>query len=145
MYSAVGKHTQMLAFFFSPDCFSLLSVSPVWLPSRLLCSVVQFRMGLSFHIHFHSPSKSAPLIALTCIHSHNAETEKWTANWKYSVHLLFLNTSEVAYQIFGYMLWWIMILEMSKSLFWKLVMSVCSAIYLSAIKRLHWLFASLPH
>lgn len=40
---------------------SFLPVSSVWLPSRLLCSVVQFRMWLSFHIHFHSPTRSAPL------------------------------------------------------------------------------------
>lgn len=84
MYSVVGKQTQMLAFF-SRLCFSLLSVSPVWLPSRLLCSAVQFKMWLSFHIHFHSLSKSALLIVSMCIHSHNAEAEKWTANWKHSI------------------------------------------------------------
>lgn len=112
----VNRHNACLFFFFF---FSPVSVpprppvSPVWLPSRLLCSVVQFRTWLSFHIHFQSPSKSAPLIASMCIHSHNAEAEKWTANQRNPVHLSFLNIFEVcrSEKEKCYILWWILIFE----------------------------------
>ena len=120
----------MLAFFFFRS-LPPLPISPVWLPSRLLCSVVQFRTWLSFHIHFQSPSKSAPLIASMCIHSHNAEAEKWTANQRNPVHLPFRDIFEVCRS--GkkkcYILWWIIIFEELVSLCSENLPCHCAELY----------------
>ena len=50
--------------------------SPVWVPSFILPSVVQFRMWLSFHILFCSHSESSPPVLSQCIASYAGNVER---------------------------------------------------------------------
>lgn len=71
-----------------------------------------------------------------CIHSHNAEAEKGTANWKHTVHLSFLNIVETEDRDAAVLsLHTLMNHNFRNELISK--MSACSAVFLSAIKKLH--------
>lgn len=87
---------------------------------------------MSFHIHFHSPGKSASLLASTCIHRHNAKAE--AADWKHTVHLFFRDIFETADRDVAVVsLHTLMNHIFRNELISK--MSACSAVFLSVIKK----------